>query len=328
MKFQFTLSGRLLLLIAALTMTLSSCGGETASPTATASGNPTTRKLKVVATTTQISDMAQNVLGSEVELQSILSADADAHEYQPTADDARKLADADVILRNGVELESWLDKLIAGSGTKATLVDCSEGITLLPGSADEPSGNPHIWFNPQNGKQMVANMVAAASAKDPANATRYQTNAALYTARIDELDKYIQQQWDSKVPNPADRKIVTNHDAFGYYVARYKLNFVGSIIPSIDTNYQPSAQELADLVNKIKSEGVKAIFLEASVNPQVAEQIAKDAGVRVVDGTLYGDSLGPKGSPGDTYLGMLRYDTDLLIAGVTGQPLPSSSSNQ
>lgn len=326
MKQHLTHSGRLLLL--ALALILTGCGGENNSLTSTASNPATGRKLKVVAATTQISDMARNVLGDNVELQSILSADADAHEYQPTADDARKLADADIILRNGVELESWLDKLIAGSGTKATIVDCSKGITLLPGSDDEPSGNPHIWFNPQNAKLMVGNMVAAVSAKDPANATRYQTNAALYTARIDELDKYIQQQWDSKVPNPADRKIVTNHAAFGYYVARYQLNFVGSVIPSIDTNYQPSAQELAEFVNKIKSEGVKAIFLEASVNPQVAEQIAKDAGVQVVDGNLYGDSLGPAGSPGETYLGMLRYDTDLLIAGVTGQPLPSNDGNK
>ncbi len=305
-----------------LTLTLVGCGGN-AAPTGGAAGGG--KKLKVVATTTQLQDMAKNVLGNSVELQGILTADADPHEYQPSADDARKLADADIVLRSGVELEKWMDKLIQNSGTKATIVDCSQGVSVHKGDAAKPAGDPHIWFNPANAKLMVGNILNAASAKDSANTASYQANADKYDQQIDDLDSYIKSAWATKIPNPADRKLVANHDAFGYYIDRYQINFIGSVIPSMDTNYSPSAQDIASLEGKIKAQQVKAIFIESSINPKLAQQIASDTGVNVVAGKLYGDTLGAPGSPGETYLKMMRYDTDLMIAGMLGQPLPNGA---
>ncbi len=300
---------------------LAGCGGSSGTPAAGGSG-----KLKVVATTTQLQDLAKSVLGDKVELVGILTADADPHEYAPSADDVRSIADADVVLRSGVELEKWMDKLIQNSGTRATVVDCSNGVTLRKGDSAEPAGDPHIWFNPANTKVMVHNIVTAASAKDSADAATFQANEQAYDKKLDDLDSYIKNAWATKIPNPADRKLVGNHDAFGYYIDRYNLNFIGSVIPSMDTNYSPSALDIATLEQKIKAQQVKAIFVESSLNPKLAQQIASDTGVTVVDGKLYGDTLGPAGSPGDTYLKMMRYDTDLMIAGMTGQPLPAGAT--
>lgn len=305
-----------------IVLLLAGCGGSSGTPAASGGSG----KLKVVATTTQLQDIAKNVLGDKVTLIGILTADADPHEYQPTADDVKNIADADIVLRSGVELEKWMDKLVANSGTRATIVDCSQGIMLRKGDAAEPVGDPHIWFNPANTKLMVHNIVTAASIKDSADAATFQTNELAYDKQLDDLDSYIKNAWATKIPNPTDRKLVANHDAFGYYIDRYNINFVGSVIPSMDTNYSPSAQDIATLEQKIKAQQVKAIFVESSLNPKLAQQIASDTGVTVVDGKLYGDTLGPAGSPGETYLKMIRYDTDLMIAGMTGQPLPTSAT--
>ncbi|MCL4395806.1 MAG: metal ABC transporter substrate-binding protein, partial [Chloroflexi bacterium] len=140
----------------------------------------------------------------------------------------------------------------------------------------------------------------------------YRANAAAYDKKLNDLDQYIQTQI-ATIP-PADRKFVTNHDAFGYHVDRYGLTYVGSIIPSMDTSYEPSAKQLADLEDAIKAQGVKAIFTETSVNPALAQQIARDAGVKVVNGALYGDSLGGPGSGADTVDGMLKFNTDIIVA--------------
>ncbi len=306
----------------AVMLLLAGCGSSSNSTTAAGGSG----KLKVVATTTQLHDLAKNVLGDRVELVGILTADADPHEYAPSADDVKNIADASVVLRSGVELEKWMDKLIQNSGTQATIVDCSQGITLRKGDSAEPAGDPHIWFNPANTRQMVHNIVTAVSAKDTADSASFQANEQAYDKQLDDLDSYIKNAWTSRIPNPADRKLVANHDAFGYYIDRYNINFVGSVIPSMDTNYSPSAQDIAALEQKIKAQQVKAIFVESSLNPKLAQQIASDTGVRVVDGKLYGDTLGPAGSPGDTYLKMMRYDTDLMIAGMTGQPLPTGAA--
>lgn len=302
---------------------LAGCGdGGNSTPASDGAG----RKLKVVATTTQIYDLAKNVLGDKATLIGILAANVDPHAYQPNASDVTNVADADVVIRNGLELEKFMDKLVANSGTRALVVTVSEGVTPRKGDAQEPSGDPHIWFNPQNTKLMVNNIAAGMIKADSANAASYRQNADRYNAQIDTLDRYIKSAWDSKIPNPADRKLVTNHDAFGYYIQRYNINYIGSVIPSLDTSYEPSAQELTALENKIKAEQVKAIFVESSVNPKLEQQIAADTGVTVVAGRIFGDTLGAAGSPGETYLGMMRYNTDLMIAGMTGQPLPTGAA--
>jgi ABC-type Zn uptake system ZnuABC Zn-binding protein ZnuA len=168
-----------------------------------------------------------------------------------------------------------------------------------------------MWHDPRNAKQMVATMVAAFVAVDPAGAPVYEANAARYTAELEKLDVEIA----AKIATLPNKKLVTNHDAFGYYVDRYGLEFVGSIIPSFETSAEVSASELAELVDKIKAQGVKAVFTETSLPSKVAKTIADEAGVKVVDreAALYGDGLGPAKSPGGTYLGMMRHNTTTIV---------------
>ena len=270
-------------------------------------------KLKVVATTTQVTALAKVVGGDRIELRGILQASVDPHEYEPTADDVKAFANAQVIFINGVGLEKWLQKTIQNSGATAPVLDTSRGVKVRMAKAADGAAedDPHIWHAVPNAIIMLNNIRDGLSRADAANAETYKANAAAYEQKLNDLDAYIKAQV-ATIP-AANRKVVANHDAFGYYFERYGLTFVGSVIPSMDTNFQPSAKELADLVNKIKAQNVKAIFSESSVNPQLAQQIAREAGVKVVDGALYGDTLGPAGSGADTLDGMLKANTDLIV---------------
>jgi ABC-type Zn uptake system ZnuABC Zn-binding protein ZnuA len=271
-------------------------------------------KLRVVATTTQINVLTQIVAGNKIELAGILKANVDAHDYEPTPEDARNFANAQLIFVNGIGLEDWLDKLIKNSGTRAVIVQVSRNVTIrkvkdLQGK-EEP--DPHIWHSVPNAIIMLHNIRDELARRDAANAETFKSSAAAYESKLNDLDKYIMAQI-ATIP-AANRKLVTNHDALGYYAARYGLTFVGSIIPSMDTNYQPAPKELADLVKVIKAQKVEAIFIESSIKPALAQQIAKEAGVRVVDGVLYGDALGPPGSNAETLDGMLKANTDLIVS--------------
>lgn len=270
-------------------------------------------RLRVVATTTPVNALTQIVVGNKVELVGILKANVDAHDYEPTPEDARNFANAQIIFVNGVGLEEWLEKLIKNSGTKATIVEASKGVTIRKEKDDQgkEESDPHIWHSVANAILMLNNIRDEMVKQDPANAEAYKENAAAYEKKLNDLDKYITAQI-ATIP-AANRKLVTNHDAFGYYFARYGLTFVGSIIPSMDTNYQPSAKELADLVKEIKAQKVQALFLETSIKPALARQIAQETGVKVVDGMLYGDSLGAPGSGAETLDGMLKTNTDLIV---------------
>jgi ABC-type Zn uptake system ZnuABC Zn-binding protein ZnuA len=277
---------------------------------------PGGQPLNVVATTTQVQDFARNVGADRVNVLRILPGDADPHEYQPTAEDARRFAQADVVFYNGAGLETWLDELAHNTRPGVPVVNLAEAanLTLRAGeeSEDEPQGgdDPHIWFDPTNVQKMVNVIRDTLSAADPAGASTYATNTQVYSRLLDQLDTHIQAQIET-IP-AGQRKMVTNHDAFGYYIGRYGLEFVGSIIPSLSTEAQPSASETRKLIQKIKDQGVKAIFTERSLNPRLEQQIAQQADVRVVS-DLYGDSLGPEGSDGDTYLKMMQFNTQTIV---------------
>jgi ABC-type Zn uptake system ZnuABC Zn-binding protein ZnuA len=269
-------------------------------------------KIKVVATTTQVTALTKVIGGDNIDLVGILNAGVDPHEYESTPGDVRAFANAQLIVENGVGLEKWLDKVIQNSGTKAPIIDSSKGVKIRKGDEQEPNGDPHIWHSVPNAIIMLHNIRDGLVQANPTNADYYKANAAAYEKKLNDLDKYILDQIAS-IP-AANRKLVTNHDALGYYVDRYGLTFVGSVIPSMDTSFEPSAKELADLIQAIKAQGVKAIFTESSVNPSLSKQVAQDAGVRVVDGALYGDTLGPPGSGADTLDGMLRSNTDIIVS--------------
>ena len=224
-------------------------------------------------------------------------------------------------MKHGVGLERWLDQTIAAAGFAGTVVDASRGVPPrrgYPGDAEMREGDPHIWHSPQNAKIMVANIEQSLAAADPGHAAVFAANLAGYTAKLDQLDA-DNAAAVATLP-AADRKLVTNHDAFGYYVDRYRLEFIGSVIPSMDTSAELSGRQLTDLVTRIKATGTKAIFTESSLPPKTAEAIARQAGVEVIGGkdALYGDSLGPPGTPQGTYLGAERHNTEVIVSALGG----------
>ena len=269
-------------------------------------------RLPVVATTTQLTDFAQVVGGNHVDVYGILKANVDAHDFEPSPADIARLAQARVIVKNGVGLEAWFDPTIRNAETKATIVEAADGVAIRHGEGEHAGeGDPHIWHDPRNARVMVHNIAAALIAADPAHRADYEANEAAYGAELDRLDQEISTQ----IGALANKQLVTNHDAFGYYVDRYGLDFVGSIIPSFDSQAELSAQDISNVVRLIRETGVKAVFSESSLPPKTAEAIGRDAGVTVVagDDALYGDSLGPSGSDGDTYLKMLRHNTREIV---------------
>jgi ABC-type Zn uptake system ZnuABC Zn-binding protein ZnuA len=270
-------------------------------------------RLRVVATTTQVADLAANVGGDRVRVTSLLKPGIDPHDYEPSPADIDAIAHADLVLENGVGLEAWLGDTIDSSGFDGPVADTSQGLRLrmVGGAAD-----PHIWQNPRNAERMAANIERGLAAADPSAAATFQANLAAYTRQLQALDSEVQRQIDSL----ANKRLVTNHDAFGYYIDRYGLQLVGSVIPSFDTSAELSGRDIRDLVAKIKATRVKAIFSETSLPPRTAETIGREAGVKVVTGedALYGDTLGPRGSDGDTYLKMIRHNTRTIVSNLSG----------
>jgi zinc/manganese transport system substrate-binding protein/manganese/iron transport system substrate-binding protein len=260
--------------------------------------------LRVVTTTTQVTDFVHVIGGSAVSVYAVLKANVDPHDYEPTPADLDAMARADVIVKNGVGLEKWFERTITDASPRGAIVDASEAVSLR-------GDDPHIWQNPQNAKVMVTNIERALATADPTASATFAANLARYTAALENLDADIKSQ----IATLSNKKLVTNHDAFGYYVDHYGLDFVGSVVPSFDSQAELSPQDINGLVAKIKAEGVKAVFSEASLPPKTAEAIAGEAGVRVVAGdfALYGDSLGPPGSDGDTYLKMMEHNTREIV---------------
>jgi zinc/manganese transport system substrate-binding protein len=307
---------------------LAACGSEDSGGAGTDTEAAVGGRIAVVTTTTHIADFARQVAGERADVTSLLPANADAHDYEPTPRDVERVADADLVLQHGMGLDEWAAGLINDSGTRAMVVTVTSGITTLVPGEDEhdedidehaeddhhhDGDDPHVWFDVANAKVMVENVRGALIEVDPDGAATYEANTTAYLGQLDELDTWIREQI-ATIPED-QRKLVTNHDAFGYYVHAYGLEFIGAIIPSLDAQAQPSARETAQLVDRIREENVKAIFTETSINPNLANRIASEAGVIVVD-NLYGDSLGEPGSGADTYIGMMRTNTTAIVEGL------------
>ncbi len=255
--------------------------------------------VKVVATTTQIADFVREVGGQQVEVDQVLQPNTDPHEYEPRPADVENAAGADIAFANGDNLDDWLGKVIDESGSGANVVDLGTKVPVkLPGESTGPEASkydPHWWHDPRNAAAAVRAIATQLEQIDPAAASRFRANATSYLARIRRLDRGISTCMSS-VP-ASRRKLVTDHDAFNYFAKRYGIDVVGAVIPSQTTQAQPSAQAVANLVDLIRSEHVKAVFPESSINPRLAQSIANETGARS-DYTLYGDTLGPAGSAG------------------------------
>lgn len=274
-------------------------------------------KTSVVVTTTQLGDLVRVVGGSNVAVTQILQPGSDPHEYEPRPRDVQAAAGADVILTSGLGLDEWAAQVISDAGAEGTVVDVGEGVPVkLPGAGDEGgAGDPHWWHDPANVIAATEAIERALVAADPAAGPALRASARAYRERLERLDAAI-RACVLAVPR-ADRKIVTDHDAFGYFTTRYGIRVVGAVIPSQTTRAQASAGELARLERTIRRERVKAVFPESSVNRRLAERIASDTGATARH-TLYGDTLGPAGSRGATYLGMEEANADALVRGMSG----------
>ena len=282
-------------LILSITVLSTACGNDDSSD------GESGHKLEVVATTVQITALTGEVGGDLIDLHGIIPAGADAHEFEPTASDLTAIERADVILRNGIGLDDWIEDTLSAGDVEPTIV--TEGIAVREGEEDgETVDDPHVWHDPANDKIMVDNITAALDAADPDNKSTYDANGAAYKRRLDETRDEV-QAIINEIPGE-NRKLITNHDAFGYFARAFGLELVGAVIPSVSTGSEPSAEDTAALLDTIEREHVKAIFAESSVNPGLATTLANDAGVTIVD-DLYGDSLGEPGSGADTVDGML-----------------------
>ncbi len=296
-------------------------------------------KLNVVATFSILADLVQNVAGDKVELVTLVDRDTDAHEYEPSPSDAAKLANAQVIFENGLMFETWLDRLYESSGSTARRVVVTEGITPRPFEhgeeehahehGDEKEGehakegehshekegehehgefDPHAWQDVRNVIEMVRNIAQALSELDPANAEFYEANAQAYIAKLEALDEEIVSQVE-QIPE-ARRLLVTSHETLGYFADRYGFKLVGTVLGTMGS--EPSAQDIAKLVEEIKAQGAKAIFVENVTNPKLVERVAQEAGV-AIGPRLFTDALGAPGSPGATYIEMMRYNVQAIV---------------
>lgn len=304
--------------------------------------------LTIVATTTQVGDFTRELVGDQVDVTQLLTAGQSAHSFDPSAAQLSALASADALVINGAGLESWVEDAVSASGFDGVLIDAGEGIETHgthehehaedeahadeeahaedEGDHDHAEGNPHIWTDPSLASVMVANIADGLAGVDGLDAAEVDDHASTYQAKLEALDLWIGENVDTV---PVDRRLlVTNHDAFTYFLEAYDITFVGSVIPSFDDNAEPSAAEIDELVAKIRDTGVEAVFSEASISPKTAETIASEAGVTVYSGddALYGDSLGAEGTEGATYVGSQIHNVRLILEswGVTATELPAA----
>ena len=273
-------------------------------------------QLQVVATTTQIGDFVRAVGGDAVAVDQILEPNTDPHEYEPRPSDVAGAAGADLVFASGDNLDQWIGDVVSESGSEAEVVDLGAAVPeRLPGEASGEEASrydPHWWHDPRNAEAAVREVERRLAAADPAHRAEFKRNAATYLAQLRALDAAIARCVDS-VP-PARRKLVTDHDAFGYFADRYGIEVVGAVVPSQTTQAQSSAKELSELAATIEAEGVGAIFPESSLSPNVAEAIARQTGAST-EYTLYGDTLGPADSSGATYLRMEAANADAMVRG-------------
>jgi ABC-type Zn uptake system ZnuABC Zn-binding protein ZnuA len=249
----------------------------------------------------------------------ILRPGSDPHDYEPRPSDVQATANAKVVLLSGGNLDAWMGKVLDDAGGSPTRVVVGDSVPVkVPGSSsgrEASAYDPHWWHDPVDANAAVQRIAVALSAADPESAPAFRRNAGAYERKLDALRAGIARCLQG-VP-AAQRKLVTDHDAFSYFAERFGITIVGAVIPSQSTQAQPSAGEVAKLSGVIRREGVRAIFPESSLSPKLARAIATQTGASS-NYTLYGDALGAPGSPGATYLSMEEANADAVVRGFTG----------
>jgi zinc/manganese transport system substrate-binding protein len=262
-------------------------------------------RLKAVATFSILADLVKNVGGDRVEVSALVGPNSDAHVYQPSPSDAKMLADAKVVFANGLGFEGWIARLIKASGTRAPMIVATKGVR--PRKADDDHGHgdadPHAWQSVVNAKIYVANIRDALIEADPAGKGAYEANAASYLAKLDTLDTEVK---DAVAKIPADRrKIITTHDAFGYFGAAYGIAFIAP--QGVSTESEVSAKDVAKIITQIRKQKIPAVFLENITDDRLLKRIGAESGARI-GGTLYSDALTDEKGAAPSYLDMMRHN--------------------
>ena len=275
--------------------------------------NTSSTPLKVVAVESFLADITRNVAGERVMVSSLVQEGMDPHTFEPTPRDIIMISESRLLIVNGAGLESWLDAMLDQKSIDIPVITASSGLTpRRPSSAelvDEPI-DPHFWLDPTHVITYTQNIRDGLITMDPAGRDVYEMNAEAYITQLQDLDRWITTQVDQIAPE--DRMLVTNHESFGYFADRYGFEIIGTIIPSVSSGSTPTALQLTGLIEKIQYAKVKAIFLEAGSNPELAQTIASETGVTIVTGLLTHSLTGPDG-PADTYIDMMKYDTQLIV---------------
>lgn len=260
------------------------------------------KPFKAVATFSILGDLVRQVGGDRVAVSTLVGPDADAHGYNPAPGDARTLLEAKVVFVNGIGLEGWIDRLIKASGTKAPVITASKGVPTLAGEehGHDHAIDPHAWQSIPNAKLYVANIRDALARIDPDHAAVFAANAAAYLAKLDALDKEARSAI-SAIP-PDRRRIITTHDAFGYFAAAYGMTFIAP--QGVSSESEASPRDVARIIRQIRKDKIPAVFLENIADPRLMQQIAKESGARI-GGKVYSDALSRADGPAPTYLDMM-----------------------
>ena len=255
-------------------------------------------KLRVVASFSILADFVHQVAGDRVALTTLVGPDGDAHVFQPAPSDAKSLAQAQLIFINGLKFEGWMDRLVQASGARAPVITASKGISAL--LRQGANADPHAWQDVANAKIYVANIRDALQAADPQGRPDFEANAATYIAKLDELEAKVRA---AVAAIPSDRrKIITTHDAFGYFGRAYGMSFIAP--QNVSTEAEASAQDVAKIITQIKAQKIPAVFLENITDNRLIERIAAESGARI-GGKVWSDALSPAGGPAATYLDMM-----------------------
>jgi zinc/manganese transport system substrate-binding protein len=274
-------------------------------------------KLKTVASFSILGDFVKNVGGDRVEVVSLVGPDSDAHVFNPTPSDARKIAEAKLVFVNGLGLEGWMTRLVKAAGGKAETVVTTTGIKPLKMEDEHKPGHmvtdPHAWQSVANAKIYVANIRDGLVKADPAGKEVYEANATAYLAKLDALEGEVKAAM-AKIPAQR-RRIITTHDAFGYFSAAYGVEFIAP--EGVSTEAEASAKDVARIITQIKKQKIPAIFLENISDPRLMEQIARESGAKI-GGKLYSDALSGADGPAPTYIDMMRNNISQFSIALVG----------
>ncbi len=266
-------------------------------------------RLNLVATFSILGDFARNVGGERVSVTTLVGPDGDVHVYTPAPADAKKIADAKLVIINGLGLEGWLSRLVQSAGSKATMITASQGITPRKLGVD---ADPHAWQSVANAKIYVVNIRDALVAADPAGGGIYRDNADRYLANLDALDRDVRAAV-AQIPS-SRRKVISTHDAFGYFAAAYGIEFIAP--QGVSTESEASARDIAAIITQIKASKIPAVFLENISDPRLMRRISTETGARI-GGTLYSDSLTGEKGDAPTYIDMVRHNIKALTSALS-----------